>query len=225
MPKVEETFEQMRKRLIADKSSRPKQKEIIPERRYFLIVTEGFRTEPIYFDYLRKLLPIRLAEMVEIKPAITNTIRVVKEAIRLRERRLKTKTLPLYDEVWTVFDKDDFPARHFNQAVLLASKNGIEHGASNQSFELWYLLHFEYLENAVTREQYVSKLSKLLGFPYEKNDSKVVERLFKEDKYKTAIKNARRLEVLHQGKTPAQSNPSTRVYVLVERLTKYLTIY
>ena len=31
--------------------------ESIEERRYFLIVTEGIRTEPNYFNYFKKFLP------------------------------------------------------------------------------------------------------------------------------------------------------------------------
>ena len=38
----------------------------IEERRYFLIVCEGERTEPIYFDYWKRFLPKHLLETVKI---------------------------------------------------------------------------------------------------------------------------------------------------------------
>ena len=38
----------------------------IEERRYFLIVCEGERTEPIYFDYWKRFLPKHLLETVQI---------------------------------------------------------------------------------------------------------------------------------------------------------------
>lgn len=60
---------------------------------------------------------------------------VVKQAIELSSKRH-------YEQVWCVFDKDDFPARDFNSAVAMAAANNIKVGYSNQAFEYWLILHF-----------------------------------------------------------------------------------
>ncbi|PTQ85969.1 RloB-like protein [Trichococcus patagoniensis] len=67
---------------------------------------------------------------------------------------------------------------------------------SNDSFELWYLLHFEYLQSGITREQYKQKLTahcQRRGIAkYEKNNPLLIEALYPLSK--TAIRNASRLE-------------------------------
>lgn len=45
-----------------------------------------------------------------------------------------------YDEVWCVFDVDDFP--DVEEAVAKAKRLNIETAVSNPCFELWLLLHF-----------------------------------------------------------------------------------
>jgi len=71
------------------------------------------------------------------------------------------------------------------------------------------------------REAYFSILTKIVGFKYEKNSSKVVGELFKKSRVRQAIKWAEELEKMHEGKTPSASCPSTNVYKLVDRLLVY----
>lgn len=195
---------------------------IINERKYFLIVSEGERTEPLYFKYFRNFLPRNLLETVEVVGEGDNTINIVQKAIDLREERRKEVLKPDYDQVWAVFDKDDFPSKRFNRAVELAENNNIFSGHSNQSFELWYVLHFQYLQTALHRSDYIDILSGDLGFKYEKNEPKVVEFLFNNCNIKRAINWAKRLETMHKGLTPSKSCPYTKVYKLVEELRKYV---
>lgn len=198
--------------------------ESIEERRFFLIVSEGIKTEPNYFNYFKKFLPKHLLETVEVHGAGDNTINVVQRAIELRNIRDKNTILPNYDEVWAVYDKDDFPSQDFNAAVQLAANNNIESGHSNQSFELWYVLHFQFLQNALHRDDYIKILSKELGFKYKKNNLTVIDFLFKNGNVVQAIKWAQELEKNHFGATPSESCPHTRIHVLVERLRKYLKL-
>ena len=55
-----------------------------------------------------------------------------------------------YGNVWVVFDKDDFSDDQFNNAISLAERNGIHTAWSNESIELWFLLHFNYLSWSYT---------------------------------------------------------------------------
>ncbi len=196
--------------------------ESILERKYFLIVSEGERTEPNYFNYIRQLLPKHLVETINIYGAGDNTVNIVRKAIALRDIRGKNILLPDYDEVWAVFDKDDFPAKRFNAAVQLAADNSIESGHSNQSFELWYVLHFQFLQTALHRKDYIKILSGILKTSYRKNDKSVIKILFDKGDVRQAIEWAKALESQSNGITPANACPTTRVHVLVERLLEYV---
>jgi len=48
---------------------------------------------------------------------------------------LKESFADNYDQVWSVFDKDDYSANDFNQAIAIASANGFGVAYSNQAFE------------------------------------------------------------------------------------------
>ena len=61
-----------------------------------------------------------------------------------------------FDRVWVVFDRDDF--NDFNEAIALAERKGYKAAWSNEAFELWYLLHFIYLDTAISRADYIKKL-------------------------------------------------------------------
>jgi len=65
-------------------------------RKSLLIVCEGERTEPAYFESFPLNKKVR-----EIVGAGANTLSVVKEAIRLRDNSN-------FDEIWCVFDRDSF---------------------------------------------------------------------------------------------------------------------
>jgi hypothetical protein len=216
-----ETFKELLADLQKKAVSEPKPVATIEERQYFLIVCEGERTEPIYFEYLRRFLPKNLLETIKIIGQGDNTINIVRKAIEERDARATDPVKPHFDEVWAIFDKDDFPNDRSDNAVSLANQNGIENGSPNQAFELWYVLHFQFLQTAIRREAYFSILTKILGFKYEKNNSKVVEELFKKSRVRQAIKWAEELEKMHEGKTPSASCPSTNVYKLVDRLLVY----
>ncbi|MCB8950790.1 MAG: RloB domain-containing protein [Ardenticatenales bacterium] len=174
-------------------------------RKTFLIVCEGSKTEPNYFEGFR--VP---REIYDVKGMGDNTIRLVREAIKLKEQGN-------YDQVWVVMDKDDFPVDHFNGAIEMARAKNICVAYSNEAFELWYLLHFDYHNTAVSRRTYRERLSKRLGFSYEKNNPRMYELL--EDRQPVAMQNARRLLDVYSGNSrPAYDNPSTTVHLLVEQL-------
>lgn len=219
--KHKETFSEM---LASLKSNTVEAKPVatIEERKYFLIVCEGTRTEPIYFDFLKKFLPKHLLETIQIIGQGDNTVNVVRKAIDERNKRLKDEINPNFDEVWAVFDKDDFPARRFNEAVILAEQQGIKSGHTNQAFELWYVLHFQYLNTALNRGDYFNILSKMVKKKYQKNDEEIVALLFEKGNVKQAIEWAKDLIIMHENVTPADACPSTQLHILVEKILTYV---
>ena len=184
--------------------------EVQEQRSRFLIVCEGTKTEPQYFESFRA--------NVQVESVGRGALEVVDTAIRLRDEG--DYRHPLLDYVWCVFDRDDVPADDFNAAIALARKEGLGAAYSNEAFELWYLLHFHYVDTGISRHDYIAKLSLLLGHPYRKNSLAIGREL--EKRQPTAIANARRLSAQYDPPNPAVDNPSTTVHLLVEELNHSL---
>lgn len=182
----------------------------------FLIVCEGEKTEPDYFKAFRMT-----AATIKAVGQAMNTMTLVNKAISIREADQKRKRV--YDQCWVVFDKDDFPAKDFNQAIQLAEKNGFHVAYSNQAFEYWFLLHFNLYTGAIHRNQYKDMLTKLTGMPYSKSEGYgAVMYNFLLSRQQQAISNAETVlaEISHGN--PAEEESSTTVHRLVWELNKYL---
>lgn len=127
----------------------------------FLIVCEGICTEPDYFKAFR----MTTATIKAVGQGM-NTISLVNKAISIRDTDMKKKRT--YDQCWVVFDKDDFPANDFNQAIALAERNGFRVAYSNQAFEYWFLLHFNLYRGPIHRNSYADMLTSLPALPIQK---------------------------------------------------------
>ena len=180
--------------------------------RRILIVCEGEKTEPNYF----KCFPQNplVFDDIDIQGTGFNTVSLVRETIRLKAKA--DRDSKPFIEVWCVFDKDSFTAQDFTEAIRLAGVNGIKCAYSIEAFELWYLLHFNYCDSALSRTQYKGMLSEQLGKTYTKNSPEMYKLL--EAKQKTAIKNAKRLYESQKALPCHQQNPVTTVFRLVEKL-------
>jgi hypothetical protein len=172
-------------------------------------VCEGEKTEPHYFRAFRANSRII---SIEVEGTGYSTARLVQEALNLKENGD-------YDQVWCVFDKDSFPVDKVNEAFTLAERHRIKLAFSNEAFELWYLLHFDYIDSALSRHQYCGMLSSRLDFTYEKNRPDMYEVL--KDRLDEAIRNAVNLFGQYQPHRPAYDNPSTTVHLLIQELRKF----
>ncbi len=198
-----------------------------PLRRYYLIVCEGKETEPLYFEGLKKDLPPGVLETVKIEVKGTGnkkTMALVEEAKKLRIRREESSGLPI-GSLWVVFDRDDFLAANFNESIETCKREGIGCAWSNEAFEVWYLLHFQYFESAIGRTQYLNMLTERLqkhldpNFRYQKNDPKFYGLLQTHGDENQAIQNAQRLFDLYEERRDfADHNPCTTVHLLVKEL-------
>ena len=191
------------------------------EKPTILIVCEGKNTEPDYFNQFKLS-----SATVKIVGTGHNTVSLVEYANRLNIKRK-------YDQVWCVFDKDDF--LNFNNAIQKAQNLGFKTAWSNQAFEYWLLLHFEdHQGGAMNREDYYDKINtylKPLGVVYDRYDKKISDRFFdvlqakhsKEAKKRQdlAITRAKRNVDFHDNNTPAESESCTMVYLLVEEILNY----
>ena len=184
------------------------------ERRRVLIVCEDSKSSRYYFESF----PVD-KERIEISVLGTgmNTDSLVEEAIRKMEAAGKNRQP--YSDVWCVFDRDSFPSANYDRAFQLANNKKIKVAWANEAFELWYLLHYCYLDTGISRADYKKKLGEK-GLDYDKADKKIYEKV--KACQEKAIKNAAKLEKHwnESGKKPERENPSTSVHKLVEYLNE-----
>jgi hypothetical protein len=195
---------------------------------FILIVSEGTKTEPNYFEAIRAKFPRGIIDTIDIEGTAKNTLTIIEECVILRDAA--KNRYRIYDEVWAVFDKDSFPDKNFNNAINRAEsmKEKINCAWSNEAFELWYLLHFQFVNTGMNREQYKPfierELSAKIGkpFKYKKNSKEMYELLQQYGNESQAIEWAKRLEELYDNKDFATHNPCTMVYKLVNRLNSLM---
>lgn len=205
-----------------------------PKGRYYLIVCEGTKTEPNYFESIRSHLSGGEGDKVVVVGAQDNTLRLVERAREEIAARNASDNPPFY-HVWLVFDKDSFPADDFDNTIVATrqedEKFGMDGGVlrphwhaawSNEAFELWYLFHFqENTGGAISREQYGRMLSTHLGFQYQKNATNMFEILL--PRMSLAIERAERAFRRWPDNKPFHArNPATAVYKLVKNLMMYI---
>ncbi|MEH1801435.1 MAG: RloB family protein [Nostoc sp.] len=176
----------------------------------FLIVCEGAKTEPNYFRSFR--VPKNVAE-IDVQGLEENPSKLVKSAKELKKQGE-------YDQVWCVFDRDSWTIEDFKNAIKNAEAQGFKVAYSNEAFELWYVLHFEFLNTGIPRSDYLRKLTSLFGKTYQKNSETIYDELF--ERQAIAIKNAENLLKQYVPHIPAKDNPSTTVHLLVQELNKFI---
>ena len=199
-----------------------------------LIICEGEKTEPYYFESF----PI---SNINVKTIGTgrNTESLVDEAIRKWIEFSQENEF--YEKLWCVFDRDSFIQSSYDGAFKKATdeekrlnrryrkKVGREIKISiaytNEAFELWYLLHNDYIDSPLSRSQYEKMLSQRMGKKYKKNDPAIYQ-FFEELSKSTnmhkgqnfAIRNAQRLRDTNTNGLRRNINPSTKVDLLVSEL-------
>lgn len=123
------------------------------------------------------------------------------------------------DKIYCVFDADiDInKQKRIDEAIKLASENGIEVIISIPCFELWYRLHYSYTSKMYTSNKEIINDLKSYIPNYKKNMNiyNIIE-----DKTNIAIENSKKLEKkqIRDGKeiTNINCNPYTSVYKPVE---------
>ncbi len=192
-----------------------------------LIVCEGEKTEPYYFEELRDALGLHRDNIQITGDCGSSPKSVVKEALRLFDLE------PDFDAVFCVFDKDmhgDYSAAldrvsattlHKRQGKRSVGKAKFEAIISVPCFEYWLLLHFHYTTHPFASSGKKSPCSHVLDelkvrgiADYEKGIKGTYERTRKD--LDTAKRNARR--ALVAAEAVETDNPTTLIHELVSYL-------
>ena len=136
-----------------------------------LIVTEGSKTEPLYFKEIKNAHRLQTAN-VEVHPSALGTepIQVVRYAKQLFEegdphKRVRARA---FEKVFAIFDHDDHKS-YFDALKLAESLDGklrndakqpveFKAIASVPCFELWLLLHYEDIRHPLHRDEVLRRL-------------------------------------------------------------------
>lgn len=191
-----------------EKQRRRKERKAKKLRTNIFIYTEGKKTEPLYFERFIEELNLDPEKYhVDIVGLGYNTDRIITEA------RSKIDEGGAVDHIWCVFDRDSFTKQNVGRAFDLSKGHPydakIKIAFSNECFELWYILHFEYWCTGMPRKDYENKLTGHLGAKYKKNDPDIYSKL--KDKLSIACNRAMELRKSHAYNNKANNNPWTDV--------------
>lgn len=212
----------LRAKVFQPKASGARIENIRKKHYRFLIVCEGEKTEPNYFKALARDEKYTAVIDVDVKGLGRSTTSLVKEAQKIKRNLEKCNSLP-FDRTWVVFDEDD--NKDFNKAINDATANDLKVAWSNEAFELWYLLHFIFLDTAITRKAYIEKLNNILRkkletarYSYKKNDPKFYSLLQNYGDEALAKRRAEKLRSCYSGNNYKKQKPCTTVDLLVEEI-------
>jgi hypothetical protein len=196
-----------------------------PLKKTILIVCEG-QTEKEYF----KSFPVITEYEVECFDTKGESKLKLVESIK----KIKSNFNKKFDEIWCVFDMDvksgEKEFTDFDNSILKAKKLGYKVAYSNDSFELWFYLHFYFTDAQNLRTFYYKELGKIFGINYidegKKNDfCKKIYKLLNSLEFSSQVKAIERAKLLFENQehfTFHKQNPVTKVYELVEELNRNL---
>ncbi|MFT5619511.1 MAG: hypothetical protein ACI85I_002757 [Arenicella sp.] len=187
-----------------------------------LIVGEG-QTEKLYFESF----PVLTLTVKAMNLGGQSKLKLVESTVSIVENS-DTK----YDKVWCVFDMDinkgEKEFADFDNAITKARALGYEVAYSNDSFELWFYLHFNYTEQQHHRTFYYKALGEKWNMNYEKYGKeydfcKQVYSKLENDEHASQEKAIERADKLFESQKDLpfhKQNPVSLVYELVEVLNE-----
>lgn len=198
---------------------------LLPPR--ILIVSEGTKTEPYYLKLLAKGINDKYRKFsVNPRIVVEGTGRNTTGLYGFLEDNYTSKELTEYQQIWLVYDKDDFPKDRFDNAAYKADadrKYRFRVAWSNESFELWLLWHYQDYTANTHRKEYIKALKKYIP-GYDKGKKEVYERILATGDINAAIKRGKQQAKYYKEmgiSTPSQMVASSVVYKLIAELKKY----
>lgn len=191
----------------------------------WLIVCEGTKTEPNYFksllDYVNSISDKKIKfKVVGTGRNTESLVTSVDDLFDFTSKEISNRIIR-YGKTFVVFDKDDFTKSAFNNAINMCIKQGYISLWSNECIELWFLLHFDYLDTAITRKEYFEKISKKFKKEYKKNDD-IFLLLGQFNRIPKAYKYSKTLDENSNYKAQfADKKPCTMIYKIIDEIEEY----
>lgn len=194
----------------------------------FRIYCEGQNTEPEYFKSFPINTENKVEEVIGLGRSKTSLVEKVLELLSIGQFLRGQNDYDENRQLWVVFDFDKKGEHNENEdyenAIRLANENDINVAYSNDAFELWFVLHYKFLDATLTRKEYYEFLSSEFGINYEKHGkekefAKSIYLVLREGQQR-ALQNAIRLHSDCSDRNFCDQNPCTTVYKLVEELNK-----
>ena len=195
-------------------------KNISPRGEEWYFYSEGKETEP---NYLKSLFENVDKNKESINPIIEGlgmvSLSLVNDVIEKDNKIVKDH------KTFVLFDKDDNPNMNFNFAIDKAKQNNIIPLWSNECFELWLLLHFNYMDSNISRNDYYEKLKDLTkSKKYEKNMDNIFDEVNGINGALKAYKNAKKLYKTYKNKPYKDMAPCTTVFELIDEINKVINV-
>lgn len=185
-----------------------------PTRNKMLIICEGEKTEPMYFENYRT--PQNNLDVIPIPSSRKDVGSIVEFA----KKKMQDLDIKGGDSIWCVYDCDENTDDRISTAYRNAG-NSINMCLSNPSFELWFLLHFSYIDSSLQNDGLIGLLKRHIPDYSKNNDCYQILYPLTD----TAIKNSKKLEKLHLDSgtelNSTRSNPSTQVYKIIEVIKQF----
>jgi len=181
-----------------------------------LIVCEGTKTEPQYFNAMKSKLHL-ISLVVAGKHCKSEPDKIIKHAIELKKKASESPDTK-YEHVWCILDVEaPNPHASLEKAISTAKANDIKLALSNPCFEYWYILHFEKTGRLFHKSKDVERELKTHYSAYKKNSKDIFAVLY--PRTDTAIQNAKNvLSEKRCSEDLRKHNPSTHVHRIVEHL-------
>ncbi len=185
-----------------------------------LIVGEGKKTEPNYFNGLRDHLALNNANVVVTGECGSSPVSIVEYA--MQRYRDEQRAGDSFDKVFCVFDRDahDTYQQALDNMAAAKPKDIFVAITSVPCFEYWLLLHFDYttapfysVGKKSAGDQVIDKLRKELP-DYQKSNRAVFDQLVE----RLPRAKAHAAKALTEAQANNSDNPSTHIHELVEYL-------
>jgi len=202
-------------RLNKGRDQRPKRS---PKLGGYLIITDGEKTERNYFEDIKKNIPKKYENNLQIKIHLEKEL---KKIIQFAEQ--KRYEDPRFRNIWLIFDRDEVP--NFDEIIKEAERVDMEVGWSNPCFEIWLSAYFGEMKPSTDSRGCISRFEKLLikntdKREYKKSDKGIYKILLESGNEAKAIKIAekRHKEQEKRHQNPSEMKACTTVFRLVSEI-------
>lgn len=184
----------------------------------FLILTNGEKTEPNYFNGFIKSLPQAMQDNIQISVLHC-------ELNNLEYEIQRKKANAQYSKTYIVLDKDRESEKTLKKVKSIAKRNDCHIIFSAPCIEYWFLKHFNttvtFTESKYlpASQQCITELKKHI-INYNKNNEDIYNTITSKGNEKTAIELAKKEYKPYKNKNLYDINNATNVYELIEEIRK-----